>query len=85
VIGGVVLGWGSELTIKRVPPAERIAMLAAQRSFKPDSPGLLELAARPMFTLTRPQTRGAICAAGRVLSEGLAVGEAHLNDVLVRG
>ncbi len=58
VIGCVVLGWGERLTITRVPPSERIAVLAAHRTYRrldAESRSLLDLAARPMFAFARPR------------------------------
>jgi hypothetical protein len=58
VIGSVILGWGERLTMTRVPPADRLAVLAARRMFQtlePDSRSLLGLAAKPMFALARPR------------------------------
>ena len=53
----VLLEWGPELKLSRVPPARRLEVLAGQRTYPPllGRPGaLLDLAARPMFTLARP-------------------------------
>jgi hypothetical protein len=74
VIGSVILGWGPQLALTRVPPAERIAMLAAQRYFRlePDSRALLELAAQPMFTLIRPRAFSAVAEAGSALMRQFA-------------
>jgi hypothetical protein len=58
VAGSVLLRWDSRVAIEAVPPAERIALLAAQRTYPPllgDPTALLELASHPMFLLTRPR------------------------------
>jgi hypothetical protein len=58
VLASVVLRWGESLSVATVPAGERLALLAAQRSFPPlagDASTLLELVARPMLALTRPR------------------------------
>jgi hypothetical protein len=58
VIGSVLLEWGPRLELTPVPASQRIALLAAQRTYPPlagDPGALLELAAQPMFALRRPQ------------------------------
>jgi hypothetical protein len=58
VVASVVLRWGESLSVASVPASERLALLAAQRSFPPlagDASTLLELVASPMLALTRPR------------------------------
>lgn len=57
--GWVFLEWGPDVSVERVPVAERLARLASHRSMmvEPTDPGaLLELAALPAWKLTRPRT-----------------------------
>lgn len=55
--GTLVLAWGAQEALEVVPGRERLAVLASQRSYPlPGDPvTLLELAAAPMFRLTRPR------------------------------
>ncbi len=55
--GIVILGWGSALKMETVPPSQRLAAISRQRTFAAlpaNATALLELAALPMFKLTRP-------------------------------
>jgi hypothetical protein len=72
VVASVVLAWGPRMALTPVPLRERIAVLGAQRSYPmlaPEPRTLLELAARPMLTLTRPQTLDGLAEAARALAE----------------
>lgn len=56
--GWVLLTWGHELEVRRVPPAERIARLSPHRSIRlmPHEPAaLVEAIAHPMWELARPR------------------------------
>jgi hypothetical protein len=57
VAGTVVLVWGDRRRVAAVPASERLAVLATKRTYPlPGDPrALLELAAQPMFRLTRPR------------------------------
>jgi hypothetical protein len=68
--GTVVLEWGDEVGTRVVAPADRLALLADSRMFPAltgDPSAVLELAAQPMFTLTRPRSHDALPAAGAKL------------------
>ncbi len=58
VAGVVVLAWGPRLEVRPVPVADRLGVLARQRSF-PGLPAsgteLLDVAALPMVTVVRPR------------------------------
>jgi hypothetical protein len=59
VAGSVVLAWGPRTTLEAIPVSQRPAQLLAHRLFTEQARGdpgtILELAARPMLTLTRPR------------------------------
>ena len=68
VVGACVLTWGRQDEVQKVPVRERLTVLAAQRTYPlPGDPrALLELAAQPMFRLTRrwePNERSASAGA----------------------
>jgi hypothetical protein len=69
--GFVVLAWGHRLELEPVPPARRLEVLAMYRTYAalPSDPvALLELAARPMFTLHRTRGPDALAAAAELLT-----------------
>jgi hypothetical protein len=75
VAASVVLRWGESLSVASVPVSERLALLAAQRSFPPlagDPRTLLELVARPMLSLTRPRDATQLAAGVDALLDYLA-------------
>jgi hypothetical protein len=57
VTGAFVLTWGRSTQLEAIPPRERLPVLIAQRSYPlPGDPrALLDVAACPMFRLTRPE------------------------------
>jgi hypothetical protein len=70
VAASVVLRWGPEVAVSPVSPRERLKVLAGQRTFfklDGDPGSLLELASRPMFTLTRPRDPEALPMAAAAL------------------
>jgi hypothetical protein len=72
--GCVVLAWGSRLELEPVAPRRRLEVLAMHRTYAmlPGDPvPLLELAARPMFTLHRTRGPDALAAAAGLLMDGL--------------
>jgi hypothetical protein len=72
VIGTVVLDWEPELEVALVPAIRRLGLLAAQRTYPPlegDPAALLDLAARPMFTLSRRRDLGQLEPAAMALLE----------------
>ena len=64
VAGTVVLAWGPRLAVAPIAPRDRLSVLAGQRTFPlPGDPSaLLDLAALPMFAVSRPR-RPEECAA----------------------
>jgi len=57
IAGWVLLGWGEDATIRRIPPFERIERIARRRSlYQPpaDPAVLVEFAALPMLEVRRP-------------------------------
>lgn len=68
--GTVVLEWGDDVSCIEVPPPERIGLLADSRMFpflNGDPPELLDLVAKPMVRLRRPQAHGALPAVTELL------------------
>ena len=74
-LGGCVgLAWGPRLELEPVAPRRRLEVLAMHRTYAmlPGDPvALLELAARPMFTLHRTRGPDALAAAAGLLMDGL--------------
>jgi len=73
--GSVLLGWGAELEITTMAPAERLQILAASRMFAalpPHGQTLLDLAALPMVRLSRPRTLEMVRAAGEAIIDRFA-------------
>jgi hypothetical protein len=65
VAGWVVLAWGDDVGLRLLPPAERFAPLAAQRSARlpgEDPLGLLDLVKLPVWELRRPRDFSALGA-----------------------
>jgi len=64
VAGSIMLDWGAEVKVQQVPVRDRLAVLAAQRTYPlPGDPvALLELATRPIYAITRPRTLDALAA-----------------------
>jgi hypothetical protein len=75
-VGGcAVLRWGSEVGADPVAPAERVGILASERSFyrlAGDPSAILHLAGLPMIALTRPQERSALEPAAEALLQAFA-------------
>ena len=68
--GTVLLQWGSRLELATVPGSGRMQLLGAQRTYPQlagDPRALLELAAQPMLTLTRPRDLDLLEPAARSL------------------
>jgi hypothetical protein len=68
--GVAVLEWGTALALDPVPLAERIPLVARQRTFPtlaPSARGLLELSTVPMIRASRPRDLDGLAAFGRAL------------------
>jgi hypothetical protein len=64
--GFVALDWGERQSITRVPPAERIALIAAHRTIRRpqgEAASLLDLGGLPAWRLRRPRGWGSLDAA----------------------
>jgi hypothetical protein len=70
VAGAVALGWADRVRIEPIRPAERLALIAAQRyygSLEADPGAVLELLTRPMIRLLRPRDLSLLPAAAEAL------------------
>ena len=72
VAGVAVLAWGRRLVVGAVPVADRLGVLARQRSF-PGLPAngtaLLDLAALPMVSVVRPRDGSDVGATAAAILE----------------
>lgn len=72
--GFIHLSWGDELGIRSLPPAERLAGLAARRKqdgWPRDGTRVLDLALLPAFELRRPRDRELLGAGAAALAEAI--------------
>ena len=71
IAGIVILGWGASVALRPTESGSRLGKLAAQRMFgtrlETDPRRLLDLAALPMLTFTRPQQLDALPAVDAIL------------------
>jgi hypothetical protein len=68
--GVAVLQWGASVELEPVPLAERIPLIARQRTFPavaPSAVGLLELSSVPMIRASRPRDLAGLASFGRAL------------------
>jgi hypothetical protein len=77
VRGVVTLGWGDEIALDPIPPAQRIVALAGQGWYpaaQRDGVAIMDLAMLPMFALRRPHSLDALPGAVSALREAFAEG-----------
>ncbi len=70
IAGSVVLGWGERPAIEPLDAEARLRALASERTFhrlRGDPAAILDIAARPMFGLSRPRTTGVAATAQLLL------------------